>query len=115
MDSTFTGVVRQLCQAKLIRCPDLLLLLLTNHRHGGWLIKDVVSLLGLPTTTITMAKNKLVREGLVAEHLPHRDQRTVKLYLTLKGEVKACLLWKSVRELSRIEKPWRKSNPPVGA
>lgn len=104
MDSDTTNVFQVARNTKLIPCQSLMLMMLmtTNIRHKGWKLRDIVRLSGFSAPTVGMAKRKLVQEGLVEEHLPFRDQRTVKLYLTVAGEKRAAELWASVQALADL-------------
>ena len=113
MDPAFSQAFQRIREAKLLTCKDLMLLMLTNQRKGGWVLADLVKLSGFSAPTIGMAKNTLVDENLVAEHLPFRDRRTVKIYLTEGGHEKAAELWKAIRDLVGIERSYRSSNPPA--
>ena len=113
MDPTFQQAFQKVKDARLIASPNLILLALTNQLGGGWQVVDLVKWTGLSATTVTMAKNKLVGAGLVAEHLPHRDQRTLKIYLTAEGLIVAAQLWHAVSSLAGIEKAYRGTSPPA--
>lgn len=111
MDTAFQDIFRKLRDSKLLRCSDILLLILTNHRKDGWVIADLVDLSGFQAPTITMAKTALLERGLVAEHLPYRDLRTVKIYLTDEGCKNAAELWGAIRDIAGIERAYRSSAP----
>ena len=113
MDTAFSDTFQKLRNSKILRCSDLLLLMLTNQMREGWVIADLVQLSGFPANTITMAKTALLEQGLVEEHIPHRDLRTVKVYLTVAGQKKAAELWEAIRGLAEIEQAYRRSAPPA--
>ncbi len=113
MDQIFYDTFQKLHESKLVGCSEMLLLALTNQRKDGWVIVDLVEMSGLSPSTIGMAKARMIESGLIEEHLPHRDLRTVKVYLTDSGHEKAAKLWEAVRDLAGIESSYRSSDPPV--
>ena len=58
--------------------------------------------LGLTYASVCMSKTKLVDEGLVEEHFPLRDKRSVKLYLTPKGRKESERAWEAIRAVAQL-------------
>lgn len=90
--------------ASFLSAQRLVLLAINNTRLEGRTHKQLVELTGLTAGAVTMAKNRLWSMGLINEHRPARDLRSVKLYLTTKGAIEAKKLWKAIDDLSKAKR-----------
>lgn len=71
--------------------------------------KQLQELTGLTPAAITMAKNKLVSLNLAVEHYPHRDLRSVRVYLSSGGTKEVKALWKAMSDLGAVKAKHRNS------
>lgn len=85
--------LRQIAISKLIKLPQVILILLSNKQRKGWLVMDIARVLGAKPSAVTMAKQKLLKQRLVYEQHPFRDLRETKIYLTDEGYEEACKFW----------------------
>jgi len=90
--------------APFLSAQRLLLLAINNTRLEGRTHTQLVELTGLKAVAVTMAKNRLWDKGLINEHRPSRDLRSVKLYLTAEGAAEAKKLWKAIDGMSRVKR-----------
>ncbi len=100
---TITAILRKITACKLIKMPQLMLLLMASKDKTGWNVADIADATGAKPSVITMAKNKLIRDALIIEHVPHRDRRRTKVYLTDAGRYSTRFMWKALRDLVDAE------------
>jgi DNA-binding MarR family transcriptional regulator len=86
-------------ESGLFRAPQLLLLVLGNKRGLGWTPKQVSEFTGMSMNNVNSAKTALKKQGLIREQYPHRDGRSVKLYLTEAGQLAALKQWDTLSKL----------------
>lgn len=103
MDSQHIATIQKLAKSKLIKLPQLILLIMANKRMEGWNITDVIRVTGCPAPTVTMAKNQLIKQELLFEQFPERDRRLTKVYLTDKGRTEATEMWYTLGSLVAAE------------
>jgi DNA-binding MarR family transcriptional regulator len=101
------GALRDVVTSKLIKTPQLMLLLMANKRGTGWTMTELTATTGLRPSVLTMAKKKLTEDGLLVEHCPQRDRRVTKVYLTESGRDTAKEMWSALRLLVGAEKEIR--------
>ena len=95
-------IVKQAFDLKLIKGPQLMLLVLLNASNLGWRMVDIVRMTGMSSPTAGMCRNKLLKGELVEMTYPWRDQRTVRVYLTEAGREKAERMWEALQALSKL-------------
>lgn len=103
METQSSAIVTEVNQHKLIKLPQLIIMTMANKHLAGIKLSDLVRVTGASASTVTMAKQKLIEEGLVVEHYPTRDRRTAKLYLSAEGQALAAAYWRLVRDLATLE------------
>lgn len=113
MEKNHIDILREVADAKLIKLPQLMLLVMANKRHAGWHVADITKAAGAQASAITMAKQKLIEQELVVEHFPERDKRVTKVYLTEKGHEEASRMWDLLRALVAAEEIIRTSGSPA--
>ena len=103
MDTESIATLQAIAETKLIKAPQLILLLMANKHMEGWTTADITKATGIAASAVTMAKRKLLAQGFIIEHCPHRDRRVTKAYLTDSGRSEASRAWRLLRELLRSE------------
>ena len=111
MKEAHAAILRQAYKLKLIKGPNLLLLVMANYSREGWRPKQLSEVTGLSAPLINMAKATLIDLGYVREQFPHRDQRGVVLYLTDNGVIVAEGLWAVIQNLADLQGPIRSVSP----
>jgi DNA-binding MarR family transcriptional regulator len=105
-------IIRQAYESKLLKGPQLVLMLLANRRKEGWKLSDIAAATGFSASLVNMIKVDLIKKGMATEHYPTRDLRVVRLYLTDAGRENAAAMWKALVDLAEISVSWRNSAPP---
>jgi DNA-binding MarR family transcriptional regulator len=80
-----------------------------DKQHAGWHVADITKATGAQPSAVTMAKQKLVQQGLIIEQFPERDKRVTKVYLTDDGRTTAANMWRMLRALVAAEDAIRSS------
>lgn len=109
METQHTDTLCEIVNSALIKLPQLTLLLMANKQHAGWHVADITKATGAQPSAVTMAKQKLVQQGLIIEQFPERDKRVTKVYLTDKGRAAASDMWRMLRALVAAEDAIRSS------
>jgi DNA-binding MarR family transcriptional regulator len=109
---THHAVIRQAYESRLLKGPQLVLMLLANRRKEGWKLGDIVAVTGFSASLVNMIKEDLIKKGMATEHYPARDLRVVRVYLTDAGRESAVAMWKALSALAGISETWRNSAPP---
>lgn len=102
----FQSVFTSAGATRLLRVKDILLLVLYNERGSGWYPKDVAQLTGIDSAHLSLAKEELVNLGFLTVHVPHRDQRRKKWYLTDAGQTQAASIWTGILGLAKMSPDW---------
>jgi DNA-binding MarR family transcriptional regulator len=97
------AAIRKTTACKLIKMPQLMLLIMANKHMAGWSVTDLVAATRARPSAITMAKNKLIGDELMVEHTTQRDRRRTKVYLTQAGRNEAGAMWNALRALAAAE------------
>lgn len=92
----------QLRHLDLFTCRQMILLLLGNDRGHGWKQADLTKSTGYGHASVGMAKDALVKAGMVTEQFPHRDKRVTRVYLTDTGKAASRNMWAAVTALSHL-------------
>lgn len=107
MDDNTEKLAREVFSSRLIPCAKLILLILGNRKHEGFIVSDLAKLSGLSLPSVVMAKNTLLAEGRVKEHFPFRDGRQIKVYLTDSGREESNRLWAILDQYHELSAAWR--------
>lgn len=92
-----------LYKTSMIKVPTLVMLHLAVDKRPGTLASTIANTIGASITTVSMAINALVKDGLLVRHYPYRDRRQVTVYLTDKGELAALQLLEALVELQNVD------------
>ena len=79
---------------------------LYNRSQSGLTVGEIVKVTGHSHQNVNSGKDSLGKKGLINQHLPARDQRTVKVYLTEKGKQQAKELWANLSKLGAFRDEW---------
>ena len=110
MNERHIKTLRRITSLKIITAPQLVLLLLANKRLAGWRPSAVTEATGMTKSTFSMAKKALLAQELIVEHIPQRDRRMSKIYLTHKGRRRAGEMWRLLNALCKGEGDIRASS-----
>lgn len=105
------AIIKQIRESRLVKSPQLVLMLLANRRQEGWRLGDIASVTGVTATMINAIKEDLVKKGWASIHSPERDLRVAKIYLTDAGRVEASRMWRALGAFAAIEASWRAAAP----
>ena len=92
-----------LYKSGLVKAPTVLLLALKVCRAPNMLSTELADVIGVNTTTVSMAINALAKDGMVERRYPYRDRRQVSLHLTPKGDYAATGMLNALSAFQKVD------------
>lgn len=102
VDDRIKEVVQAALRARLVRGPQLILMVMHTMNQIGWRPSELCRLTSLSAASVGMILHDYRHNGMVEKLDLHRDKRSGRYHLTEKGTEKAAELWRLLWRMNDI-------------